>query len=390
MDSAPLSISDLADVLKGHLNGMGTLAVTGEISGYKTYPSGHHYFALKDSEAKVDCVLYSFQARWLKTPLRDGMKVIAKAKADFYGKTGKFSLIIDSVKPAGEGDLFQKFKELQAKLKAEGLFEEDVKRPLPEFPKVVAFVTSEIGAVWHDFTEVLKTRGWGGTAWLVPARVQGEACPGSVIAGLRQANEIPGIDLIVVGRGGGSMEDLWGFNDEALVRAVRASPTPVISAVGHQTDFTLCDFAADKRAETPTAAAELIASGQTLLRQLASELAQHSPKARLQSLYQDLDLLNGRLDGVAQEILAGHRHRLSELGGELHRLSPKARLGVTREKLSQLGKRLRSAGFESILSRGYAIVRDADGAVITARDQVTPGRKLRLKFGDGEADATGG
>jgi exodeoxyribonuclease VII large subunit len=342
----------------------------------------------------VDCVLYSFQARWLKTPLRDGMKVIAKAKADFYGKTGKFSLIIDSLKPAGEGDLFQKFKELQAKLKAEGLFEDEVKRPLPEFPKVVAFVTSEIGAVWHDFIEVLKTRGWGGTAWLVPARVQGEACPGSVMAGLRQANEIPGIDLIVVGRGGGSMEDLWGFNDEALVRAVRASRTPVISAVGHQTDFTLCDFAADKRAETPTAAAELIASGQTRLRQrlrlLAAELARHSPKAKLQSLYQDLDLLNERLDGAAQEVIAGHRHRLSELAGELHRLSPKARLGVTREKLSQLGKRLRSAGFESILARGYTIVRDADGAVITGHRQVTPGRKLRLKFGDGEADATGG
>jgi exodeoxyribonuclease VII large subunit len=157
MDSAPLTISDLADVLKGHLNGMGTLEVTGEISGYKTYPSGHHYFALKDSEAKVDCVLYSYQARWLKTPLRDGMKVVAKAKADFYGKTGKFSLIIESIKPAGEGDLFQKFKELQAKLTAEGLFEDELKRPLPEFPKVVAFVTSEIGAVWHDFIEVLKT-----------------------------------------------------------------------------------------------------------------------------------------------------------------------------------------------------------------------------------------
>jgi len=374
MDSAPLSISDLADVLKGHLNGMGTLTVTGEISGYKTYPSGHHYFALKDSEAKVDCVLYSFQARWLKTPLRDGMKVVAKAKADFYGKTGKFSLIIDSVKPAGEGDLFQKFKELQAKLTAEGLFEEDAKRPLPEFPKVVAFVTSEIGAVWHDFTEVLKTRGWGGTAWLVPARVQGEACPGSVIAGLRQANEIPGIDLIVVGRGGGSMEDLWGFNDEALVRAVRASRTPVISAVGHQTDFTLCDFAADKRAETPTAAAELIASGQTRLRQrlrlLASELAQHSPKARLQSLYQDLDLLNGRLDGRPQEIPPGHRHPLSALGRWLHRLPPNARLGVTRRKPSHLGTRSSPPGLQPTLPPGFAISRGPDRRALPAARRV--------------------
>lgn len=392
--SAPLSVSELSDVLKGHVNGLGTIEVQGEISGYKTYPSGHHYFSLKDADAKVDCVLYGFQARWLKFPLRDGLSVVMKAKVDFYGKSGKLSLIVDSLKPAGEGDLFRKFTELLAKLKAEGLFADELKRPLPEFPKTVAFVTSEIGSVWHDFTEVLKTRGWRGTVWLVPARVQGESCPGSVISGLKQANAIPGIDLIVVGRGGGSMEDLWGFNDEALVRAVRASATPVISAVGHQTDFTLCDYASDRRAETPTAAAELIASGQTKLRErlrlLASELQRHSPQAKLQGWLRDLDLLYARLEGTAEEALAERRHRLSELAGDLHRLSPKGRLGVSREKLDQLGKRLKAAGFESVLARGYSIVRDADGAVISTRRGVTPGRKLRLKFADGEADATGG
>ena len=392
--SAPLSVSELSDVLKGHVNGLGTIEVQGEISGYKTYPSGHHYFSLKDAEAKVDCVLYGFQARWIKFPLRDGLSVVMKAKVDFYGKSGKLSLIVDSLKPAGEGDLFKQFTELLAKLKAEGLFDESLKRPLPEFPKTVAFVTSEIGSVWHDFTEVLKTRGWRGTVWLVPARVQGETCPGSVIQGLKQANAIPGIDLIVVGRGGGSMEDLWGFNDEALVRAVRASATPVISAVGHQTDFTLCDYASDRRAETPTAAAELIASGQTKVRErlrlLASELQRHSPKAKLQSWYRDLDLLYAKLESTAEEYLADRRHRLSELGSDLHRLSPKARLGVSRVKLTQLGKRLRSAGFESVLARGYSIVRAADGSVISTSQGVTAGRKLRLKFADGEADATGG
>ncbi len=394
MSSAPLTVSELSDVLKGTVNRIGTVEVVGEISGYKHYSSGHHYFSIKDSGATLACVLLSYQARWVKFPLGDGVKVIVKAKADIYAPSGKLSLMVDSMKPAGEGDLFQKFKELQEKLKAEGLFDEAVKRPLPDFPKVVAFVTSESGAVWHDFTEVLKTRGWSGTAWLVPARVQGEICPGSVTNGLKLANAIPGIDLIVVGRGGGSMEDLWGFNDEGLVRAVRASKTPVISAVGHQTDFTLCDFAADKRAETPTAAAELIVSGQIKLREklklLAAELARHSPKAKLQSLFQDLDLLNERLDGAAQEVVAEYRHRLSELGSELHRLSPKARLGVTREKLNQLGKRLQSAGFESILSRGYSIVRDEDGTVISTSKGVTKGRKLRLKFNDGEAGATGG
>lgn len=393
-ESAPLTVSELSDVLKGTVNRLGTIEVVGEISGYKLYGSGHHYFSIKDSGATLACVLLSYQARWVKFPLSDGVRVVLKAKADIYAPSGKLSLVVDAVKLEGEGDLFKKFKELEEKLKAEGLFDEAAKRPLPDFPKVVAFVTSESGAVWHDFTEVLKTRGWSGTAWLVPARVQGETCPGSIVNGLKLANAIPGIDLIVVGRGGGSMEDLWGFNDEKLVRAVRASATPVISAVGHQTDFTLCDFAADRRAETPTAAAELIVSGQIKLREklrlLASELARHSPQAKLQALFQDLDLLNERLDGAAQEIIAEHRHHLSELGSELHRLSPKARLGVTREKLNQLGKRLQSAGFDSVLARGYSIVRDADGAVITTRKGVTAGRKLRLKFSDGEADATGG
>ena len=392
-DSLPLTVSDLTDVIKGHVNGLGTVEVVGEISGYKTYPSGHHYFSLKDAEAKVDCILYGFQARWIKFPIKDGLRVVVKAKVDFYGKSGKLSLVIDSMKPEGEGELQKKYLELLAKLKAEGLFEDELKRPIPAFPKVVAFVTSEIGAVWHDFTEVLKTRGWRGTVWLVPARVQGESCAGSVLQGLKLANEIPGIDLIVVGRGGGSAEDLWGFNDEKLVRAVRASKTPVISAVGHQTDFTLCDYAADKRAETPTAAAELIASGQTkLLAQLkflSGQLAQYSPKNKIQSLYQDLDLLYAQLTSVAEEFLADRRHKLSELGSELHRLSPKARLGVTREKVNQLNKRLQSAGFESVLARGYSIVRDAEGKVISSSKLIKTGKKIRLKFSDGEAGAVG-
>ena len=392
-DSLPLTVSDLTDVIKGHVNGLGTVEVVGEISGYKTYPSGHHYFSLKDAEAKVDCILYGFQARWIKFPIKDGLRVVVKAKVDFYGKSGKLSLVIDSMKPEGEGELQKKYLELLAKLKAEGLFEDELKRPIPSFPKVVAFVTSEIGAVWHDFTEVLKTRGWRGTVWLVPARVQGESCAGSVLQGLKLANEIPGIDLIVVGRGGGSAEDLWGFNDEKLVRAVRASKTPVISAVGHQTDFTLCDYAADKRAETPTAAAELIASGQTkLLAQLkflSGQLAQYSPKNKIQSLHQDLDLLYAQLTSVAEEFLADQRHKLSELGSELHRLSPKARLGVTREKVNQLNKRLQSAGFESVLARGYSIVRDADGKVVSSSKSIKTGKKIRLKFSDGEAGAVG-
>ncbi len=394
-ESAPLTVSDLAEVLKAQVGSLGALEVAGEVTGYKLYASsGHHYFSIKDAEATVACVLYAHQARRVGATLRDGMKVVLRARADFYGRMGKLSLIVEAARPEGQGDLFRRFKELEARLKAEGLFDEARKRPLPEFPRTVAFVTSASGAVWHDFTEILRTRGWTGAAWLVPAKVQGEGSPASVIRGLARAARIPGIDLVVVGRGGGSMEDLWGFNDEALVRAVAACPVPVVSAVGHQTDFTLCDFAADRRAETPTAAAELIASGRTRLREqlrlLASRLAGCSPAARVRELHQDLDLLRERLGGAVADRLAGLRAELARLAADLQRRSPATRLGVARERLTQLRKRLAAAGFDSVLARGFALVRDAEGKVIDSRAGVTRGRRLRLRFRDGEAEATGG
>ncbi len=394
MSSAPLTVTELAQILKGTLQKVGVLELTGEITGYKVYAaSGHHYFSVKDAESILPCVQYGYTAKFLKFTPKEGDKVILKAKADVYHKTGKLSLIVESMKLAGEGDLYRKYKELEAKLQSEGLFDDNLKRPLPPYPKVVAFVTSEQGAVWHDFTEILKTRLWKGTAWLVPVRVQGDTCPGSVIHGLKRAEEIPGIDLIVVGRGGGSMEDLWGFNDERLVRAVRACKIPVISAVGHQTDFTLCDFAADRRAETPTAAAELIASGQNQLRQqlatLRLKLEQHSPAAKLLSYHQDLELCRERLSSAVAEASSDRKHTLSELRSELHRLSPQSTLRVARERLTQLEKRLNSTGFNSVLARGYSIVRDEAGHVVSSHKKVTKGQRLRLKFKDGDAEATG-
>lgn len=394
MASAPLTVTELADVIKGTVHKINTVEVTGELSGYKIYPeSGHHYFSIKDSTASISCILYAHQGRKLNFTPKDGLRVILKAKPDFYGKTGKLSLVVDGMKPEGEGMLYLKFKALEAKLRAEGLFDEKLKRELPAFPKVVAFVTSETGAVWHDFIEVLKTRKWSGTAWLVPARVQGDQCPHSVKVGLKAAQAIPNIDLIVVGRGGGSAEDLWGFNDESLVRAVRDCKIPIISAVGHQTDFTLCDFAADRRAETPTAAAEIIASGQTKLREqikyLAAQLALHNPATKIQNYFQDLDLCHERLTGAVEEYLSSRRHQLSELRSELIRLSPKARLGVAQERIEQLQKRLEAAGFGSILARGYSIIRDENGKVVANAKAVTPGKRLKLKFKDGEAEATG-
>ena len=292
----------------------------------------------------------------------------------------------------GEGDLWRRYLELKARLEAEGIFDPEAKRPLPEFPRTVAFVTSPAGAVRRDFVEVLRTRRWSGRVIIVPAVVQGPAAAASLVRGLARAAAIPGVDLIVVGRGGGSMEDLWCFNDEALVRAVRACPVPVISAVGHQTDHPLTDDAADVRAETPTAAAELVASGQERLRQrvrlLSAELARHAPARRLEKLTQDLVLLRTRLSGAVEAVLADRRHALSELRARLIRRSPRARVSVARERVGQLAKRLRAAGFDSILARGYALVRSADGKVVTRAGDLAPGQRLRLGFSDGERGAT--
>ena len=388
----PLSVSDLAEILRGHVAGLGVIEVVGEVTGYKLYASsGHHYFSIKDEGATVACVLYAFNARRVAARIADGQRLVVRAKPDFYGRMGRLSLVVEQARAEGEGELFRRYKELEARLKAEGLFDEDRKRPLPDFPRRVAFVTSPSGAVWHDFTEVLRTRGWAGTAWLVPATVQGPSCPREVIAGLARAARIPGVDLIVVGRGGGSMEDLWGFNDEALVRAVAACPVPVVSAVGHQTDFTLCDFAADRRAETPTAAAELIASGRSRLvervRLLRSRLAGRSPAARLRELSQDLDHLGERLASAAEAGLGERRERLARLRGELHRLSPGARLGIARERLAQLRRRLGASGIESTLARGFALVRDAGGRVVTSKGGLRRGDRVRLTFRDGDAEA---
>lgn len=389
MSSAPLSVTELAEVLRDQLADLGSVSVVGEITGAKLYGTTW-YFGLKDAAAQVNIVYFGNRGR-AGAEIVDGRRVIIAGQPDFYAKNGKLSILAKSVVADGEGELWRRYLELKARLEAEGLFDPDAKRDLPEFPRTVAFVTSPAGAVRRDFVEVLRTRGWSGRVIIVPAVVQGSAAPASLVRGLARAAAIPGIDLIVVGRGGGSMEDLWCFNDERLVRAIRACPVPVISAVGHQTDHPLSDDAADVRAETPTAAAELIASGQEALRQrvrlLAAELARHAPARRLQALAQDLVLLRTRLAAAADSAVADRRHTLSELRGRLIRRSPRARVSVARERLGQLAKRLRAAGFDSILARGYALVRDADGRVVTRSGEVAAGQSLRIRFSDGERGA---
>ena len=389
MSSTPLSVTELADILKDQLSDLGAISVVGEITGCKLYGTTW-YFSLKDANAQVSIVHFGFRGR-PPADLADGRRVIVTGTPDFYAKSGRLSIVARSIVADGEGDLWRRYLELKARLEAEGLFDPEAKRPLPEFPRTVAFVTSPAGSVRRDFVEVLRTRGWSGRVIIVPAVVQGPAAAASMVRGLVRAAAIPGIDLIVVGRGGGSMEDLWCFNDERLVRAVRACPVPVISAVGHQTDHPLTDDAADVRAETPTAAAELVASGQERLRQrvrlLAAELARHAPARRLEALAQDLVLLRTRLRSAADAEIADRRHALSGIRARLIRCSPRARVSVARERLGQLAKRLRAAGFDSILARGYVLVRSADGKVVTRAGQLGSGAAIRLRFTDGERGA---
>ena len=390
MSSTPLSVTELADVLKGQLKDLGSLSVVGEITGCKLYNNNTYYFTLKDAVSQVSVVLFAFHSK-PNIELTDGRRVIVAGVMDFYAKTGRLSLIAKSIVADGEGDLWRRYLELKARLEAEGIFDPAVKRALPEFPKTVAFVTSPSGAVRRDFVEVLKTRRWSGRVIIVPAIVQGAAAAASMVKALARAAAIPGIDLIVVGRGGGSIEDLWCFNDERLVRAVRACRVPVISAVGHQTDHPLTDDAADVRAETPTAAAELIASGQERLRQrvrlLSAELAAHAPARKLEALAQDLVLLRTRMTGAADTLLSDRRDTLSNLKSRFIRRSPRSRVSVARERFGQLSKRLRAAGFESILARGYTLVRSADGKVVIKSADLKSGQSIRLRFSDGERGA---
>ncbi len=248
--------------------GFPDIRVEGEVSGLRVYPSGHLYFTLKDDESQIDAVCFRSSAVRLKFELEDGLAVVGHGRLDLYSPRGKYQLVLDSIEPKGVGALQLAFEKLKKKLAAEGLFDEERRKPLPMLPKVIGIVTSTAGAAVHDLLRTLRLRGVGADVLVYPTRVQGEGAAEQIAGGIRVLNERGGVDVIIVGRGGGSIEDLWCFNEEVVARAIAASEVPVVSGVGHEVDFTIADFVADVRAATPTAAAELVARGweQTRLR----------------------------------------------------------------------------------------------------------------------------
>lgn len=371
------------------------MLVEGELSSSKLHSSGHFYFSLKDEGAVVSSVMWRNAASRLPKIPRDGDRVVVSGRITVYEPRGSYQLVASMMKPAGQGDLQARLEELRRKLTAEGLFDADKKRDLPAYPFKVAVVTSPTGAVLHDIWHVLSRRAPHLELMLVPAPVQGaEAIPGLVaalgrIALLEGSPDQP--DVVIVARGGGSLEDLWAFNEEAVVRAVAACPFPIISAVGHETDTTLCDFAADVRAPTPSAAAELVSeerevllamlsdhldrSGDALLRMverrrerlewMAKRPCLLRPEQPIERANQTIDLLSDRMDRAQARLTERAQARLVNIAGRLEALSPL-----------------------KVLSRGYAAISTESGKVVVKASDLAAGDKVRIAFADATRTAT--
>lgn len=426
--------------------GLAPCWVRGEVSNLRAQASGHVYFSLKDAGAQLSCVLFRGDAARLAAPLRDGAQVLVFGEASLYEARGQYQLIVRVVVEDGVGRLRREFDALKARLAAEGLFATEKKRPLPALPACVGFVTSPTGAALQDFIRILTRRGWRGRLVVLPAKVQGDGAAAEMIEMLALAQRLrrapegspvlakehisssasvsgsrpsaldsrlapPFFDLLVIGRGGGSVEDLWAFNEEPLVRAVAACAVPIISAVGHEIDFTLCDFAADARAETPSAAAEMISSAFVACAERAEQAgadmtavvdgAAERARERLDHARSRLRLLTPcaqveqgwlRLDDTANRLAAAltaaardKRERLAAARAALAARSPEARVQHASHQLLALWKRLHAASPASVLNRGFAIVRDEKGAPVVRRAAFRAGQRLTTEFADGTA-----
>jgi len=405
--------------------------VEGEISNCRSAPSGHVYFTLKDSEAQLPAVLFRKQSLLLRFRPEDGLHVLVRGRVSVYEQRGQMQLVAETIEPVGAGSLQLAFEQLKEKLKAEGLFEADRKRPLPLFPRSAGVVTSPTGAVIRDFLNIVNRRHAGLNVLLCPVSVQGEGSAGEVEAALATLNASGLVDVIVIARGGGSLEDFAAFNSERVARAIARSEIPVVSAIGHETDFTIADFVADLRAPTPSAAAELVTAAQYRIAEHLSALAHRLERgARFQMLQarqrlarvplsrsearltamlrrraQQLDDFCARTDDAVCDPLRRQQRHVAELGSFVLRHDPRQALGRSRERLAAgcahlrramerrlhesraemaaLGARLHSLSPVAVLDRGYALVFDSNGAPVRTVAQVAPGDKITTRIADG-------
>ncbi len=385
-----LTVSALTLLIKEVVEGtFPAVWVSGEISNFSRPQSGHCYLTLKDDEAQLRAVIWRGTAATVRCDLHDGLEVICRGHLDVYAARGSYQLVIEEVHPKGLGALEQALRKLRERLAAEGLFDKARKRPLPAFPRRIAFVTSPTGAAVRDFLQVLRRRWCGAQVLIVPVRVQGVGAAAEIAAAIGAVNRLAApIDVLVVGRGGGSLEDLWAFNEEAVVRAIVASRIPVVSAVGHEIDVTLADLAADLRALTPSEAAErVVPAVEDVLAAL------HDRRGRLAAA------LRSRVADVRNRLqsLAGRRvferpfDRLHELGRELDQRQARAdravrqRLTLARRQIESAAGRLESLSPLNVLARGYTLTTRPDGQLLTRADQLTIGETIRTRFASGQA-----
>ena len=364
--------------------------IRGEISNYKLYPSGHHYFTLKDASSAMRCVMFRGNAFRLRFRPENGMKVIAFGRISVFPRDGAYQLYCTEMTPDGVGDLHVAFEQLKAKLQAEGLFAQERKKPLPRFPHRIAIITSSAGAALHDMLRILRKRYPLTEVVLLAVRVQGAEAPLEIAAALRYANRYRVADLVITGRGGGSIEDLWAFNDERVARAIAESEIPVISAVGHEPDFTISDFVADLRAATPSNAAELAVPDQTELRQeLAAKqtLLLTLMQKRLKAERQHVAALAGSRSLRDPMNYLNDRRMLTDYLQRRLNAAAQREVSASRERFVRLTAKLDAMSPLKVLGRGYSFARDERGSVVRSVHQLAVGETLRLEFADGCANA---
>ena len=393
MEQPIYQVSQVNEYVKAMLEGeplLQDLLVRGELSNYKIYPSGHHYFTLKDRDGALRCVMFRSQAQRLRFRPESGMKVIARGRISVFPRDGAYQLYCAGLSPDGVGELAVAFEQLKAKLLEEGLFDENHKKPLPRYPQTIAIVTSAAGAAVHDMLRILRRRYPAAKAVLLPVRVQGKEAPAEIAGAIRYANRWRVGDLIITGRGGGSIEDLWAFNDERVARAIYDSEIPVISAVGHEPDVTISDFVADARASTPSNAAEIAVPDQMeLLRWLrgAQERLLLVEETKLERCRRRLDELSGRR--VLRDQMASVQDRrmlLAHLQQRLGDLSARS-VGEKRRAFSALAASLDAMSPLKVLGRGYAVVRNGQGIVKSYRD-APAGSHIEVALGEGALECT--
>lgn len=432
-----LSVTQLVRKMRNLLEiELGELWVEGEVSNLRRQASGHYYFSLKDEKAQMTCAMFSAKRRPGAALLQDGAKVRVFAEVTVYEARGQAQMIVKKVEALGQGDLQAKFEALKAKLNAEGLFDADRKREIAKFPQKIGIVTSPTGAALQDMLNVLERRAPWLTLVLYPALVQGAGAENGIAAGIKELDGRGDIDTIIIGRGGGSMEDLWNFNEEIVARAIASCETPVISAVGHEIDFTIADFVADLRAPTPSAAAELVAPDrgelqakldawqQRIERRVEDRLERSEERLAYSSAasmrreimrimrdsVQRLDLAKAELASACETSLTARRHRVETFGTRYDALRPERVIGQIEDRLARLGERLhqsagqsserkeselnrlagllQSLGPQSILARGYSLTFTADGQLVRDAEQVIEGESITTQTASSKIEST--